>query len=357
MAVSVIILAGGKGERFWPRSRESMPKQFIRLLDQGTMLQLTFNRARKMVSVNHIYVVTARPYVDLVKQQLPGLPAANIIVEPEGRNTAPCIGLAAILLQHKDSESVMVILPADHYVADNDRFVQTLKTGVRLATDKEAFITLGIVPTRPETGYGYIELGEQKKYSGAVYFEVKSFTEKPDYQTAQAYLGSGNFLWNSGMFIWKTSSILRAMETYQPQLYEGLCQIGRGLNEGDFEQRLLQVYGKLPKQSIDYAILEKANNILVVPGDFGWDDVGSWAALSRLFEVDSEGNYLQGSVVTIGAHNCIIDGKTKLIAAVGVDNLVVIDTEDVLLICPKERSQDIKLILEELRKQRMEKYL
>ncbi len=357
MKVFVVILAGGKGERFWPKSREAMPKQFIKLTDNGTMLQLTFNRARKITSEENIYVVTGTVYADLVAQQLPEMPRKNIIAEPEGRNTAPCIGLTAVLLEAQDPEGVMVVLPADHYIAQEDKFNDVLEMGVRLAAEKNFFVTLGILPTRPETGYGYIELGPQSNCYGQRYHEALSFKEKPDYETAQRYLGLGNFYWNSGMFIWQVKALLEEIKQHQPELTKGLNCLREAMKKETLQQELPVIYSRLPKQSIDYALLEKVDNILVIPCDFGWDDVGSWAALPRVFQVDGEGNYLQGSVVTMGAHNCIIDGKTKLIAAVGVEDLVVVDTDDVILICPRDRSQDVKLLLEQLRKQNMEKYL
>lgn len=357
MAASVVILAGGKGERFWPKSREAMPKQFIQLTDKGTMLQLTFQRAGQIVPRENIYVVTGSKYAALVAEQLPEMPPENIIVEPEGRNTAPCIGLAAVILEQLDPDNVMVVLPADHYIAQEARFTSTLKAAVELAEMQEAFITLGIVPTRPETGYGYIEMGTKRDYSGGFYYEVNSFKEKPDYETAQSYLGSGNFLWNSGMFVWPVRILLQEIQRHQPLLYQGLEKIRKSIKKGNFVEDISSIYKELPKESIDYALLEKVERILVIPGEFGWDDVGSWAALPRVFSVDEEGNYLQGSVITMGAQNCIIDGKTKLVAAVGVEDLVVIDTEDAILICPKDKSQDVKLILEQLRKRKMDQYL
>ena len=354
----VVIMAGGKGERFWPKSREELPKQFINLTGEDSMILATYKRVRKWLPAEQIHVVTGADYAKTVAYHIPELPRDNIIVEPAARNTAPCIGLAALHLERKDPEAVMLVLPADHLIKDEDDFLSCLKNTAAVAAAGDNLVTMGITPTRPDTGYGYIKVGAESTEAGLQKVcKVEAFVEKPDARRAGEYLAAGNYLWNSGMFAWRVSVIRRLMRELMPDLHAGLEKIKQAWGSNFYEQVLNEEYLKFAKVSIDYGIMEKAPGVFVIPGDFGWDDVGTWTALDRVLNLDELGNLFQGSVVSIDTRGCIIEGKTKLIAAVGVEDLVVIDTDDVMFICNKEKAQDIKKLLEKMRAEGLQKYL
>lgn len=356
MKVTALILAGGKGERFWPRSRQSSPKQFLCLTGDGeTMIQKTVNRIRPLVEYEDIFIATNRDYKALIRQQLPEIPEENILCEPVGRNTAPCIGLGAVHIRKKYKDAVMLVLPSDHLIKYNDRFTDLLKDAVKVAEEDQNLVTIGILPNVPETGYGYIKYNKETKLQDA--FKVDRFVEKPNLEKAKEYLESGDYLWNSGMFLWKASTILTSMETYLPEIYRGLTEIEESIGSPQEEEVLLTSFTAMPSESVDYGILEKEDSIYVFPGSFGWDDVGSWLAVERMKPVSEEGNVITGNVVAYQVENCIMEGSEKLIAAVGLKDLVVVDTEDATLICSKEHTADIKKILEELRNKKQEKYL
>ena len=351
MKVVAVIMAGGKGERFWPRSRRNMPKQFLSLTDDGkTMIQLTVERIKPLVEIDDVFIVTNKDYKTLVKEQLPNLPEENIILEPMAKNTAPCIGLASMYIKKKYEDAVMVVLPSDHLIKFNSMFINTLKDAAETAEEGNNIVTIGITPNYPETGYGYINFGDEKPNAknNDVYI-VERFVEKPNIEKAKEYLLSGKYLWNSGMFVWKASTILAQFEKFLPETYEGLLKIEEAIGTEDMEQVLESEFSKFKSESIDYGIMEKAKDIYTIPGNFGWDDVGSWLALERFNRTNDSGNVVSGNVISIDTKNSIIQGSDKLIATVGVDNLIVVDTEDALLICKKESAQDIKRVLENLK--------
>lgn len=354
----VVILAGGKGERFWPKSREEQPKQFINLTGEDSMILATYKRVRKWLPAERVHVVTGVDYAAAVAEHIPELPIENIIIEPAGRNTAPCIGLAALHLARKDPEAVMVVLPADHLIKDEDVFIRCLKAAANIAADGDNLVTMGITPVRPDSGYGYIKVGEKCAVGAQEgVYRVEAFVEKPDAERAAEYLAAGNFLWNSGMFAWRVTTIRRLIREFMPDMHAGLEEINREWGKPEFDLVLQREYLKFDKVSIDYGIMEKAPGVFVIPGSFGWDDVGTWTALERVLNIDELGNLFQGSVVSIDTRGCIIEGKTKLIAAIGVEDLVVIDTDDVMFICNKEKAQDIKKLLEKMRAEGLQKYL
>lgn len=354
----VVIMAGGKGERFWPKSREEMPKQFINLTGEDSMILATYKRVRKWLPAERVHVVTGADYADAVAQHIPELPRENIIVEPAGRNTAPCIGLAALYLERKDPDAVMVVLPADHLIKDEDAFIKCLKASAEAAAAGDYLVTMGITPTRPDTGYGYIKVSEKYPLAGHQdVYKVEAFVEKPDAEKAAGYLASGGYLWNSGMFSWRVKTIRGLIREFMPELHTGLELIREAFDKPDFDRVLDREYLKFEKVSIDYGIMEKASGVYVIPGSFGWDDVGTWTALDRVLNLDELGNLFHGSVVSIDTRGCIIEGKTKLIAAIGVEDLVVIDTDDVMFICNKEKAQDIKKLLEKMRAEGLQEYL
>lgn len=358
MIKTALIMAGGKGERFWPRSRQSLPKQFLSLTDDDkTMIQLTVGRISPIVDVENVYVVTNKDYKHLVKEQIPGIPMENIICEPIGRNTSPCIGLGAAHIKHKypDEDVTMIVLPSDHLVKYNDVFVDTLSSACEIAEKGSNLVTIGITPNYPETGYGYIKYNEEKPEGKS--FTVDSFVEKPDLDTAKKYLESGNYLWNSGMFIWKLSTINECYEKFLPEMYSSLNEIEKSIGTASEDETLNSIFPDLENISIDYGVMEKSDNIYIIPGNFGWDDVGSWLAVSRVNETDSDENIIRGNVVSLDVKNCIIEGSDKLIAAAGIEDLIVVDSGDALLIIPKEKAGDIKKLLAKMRENGMEKYL
>ncbi len=348
MKVTALIMAGGKGERFWPKSRMNCPKQFIDVSGCGkTMIQLTVERILPMVKMEDIYIATNESYKDLVKKQLPGIPDENILCEPVGRNTAPCIGLGAAYMLKKGEDSVMMVLASDHLIKYEDIFRNVLKEAVEIAEEKENIVTIGIMPDCPETGYGYIKKDSVVKKGNAN--AVERFVEKPDRETAIQYLNSGEYLWNSGMFVWKASTVMSSLEQYMPDIYERLMTIQAAIGTAEEKKVLCEEFTAMRSESVDYGVMEQAKDIFVLPGQFGWDDVGSWLAVGRIKGEDADGNTLSGNVVTVNTKNSIIEAKERLIATVGLDGVVVVDTEDVTLIGDKIHMGDIKKILEQLR--------
>ena len=349
--ISVVIMAGGKGERFWPKSRMNMPKQFLSLSEDGkSMIQHTVERLKGLVDIQNMYIVTNEIYKDLVLEHIPDIPKENIIIEPVAKNTAPCIGLAAIHIAKKNPDSKMIILPSDHLIKFNEIFIDTLKIALDVVEKGDNLATIGITPNYPETGYGYINFtkGESFKDSANIY-EVLRFVEKPNLEKAKEYLTSGEYLWNSGIFVWKASTILKNFKEYLPEIYEGLQKIGESINTGKYEEVLKKEFPNLPSESIDYGIMEKAKNIYVIPGNFGWDDVGSWLSLERINKTNQDGNVITGNVISIKTKNTIIQGSDKLIATIGLEDIVIVDTDDVTLICHKDNTQEVKEIINNLK--------
>ncbi len=350
MKKTALIMAGGRGERFWPRSRKNLPKQFLSLTDDGkTMIQLTTERLLPIVDIDDIYIVTNRDYLPLIREQLPNLPAENIICEPKGRNTAPCIALGAAFMGKKYDDAVMMVLPSDHLVKYSSLYQTTLRDACMVAEEGDNLVTIGITPDYPETGYGYIKFVNQISGDSGRAFKVESFTEKPDLEKAKEYLASDDYLWNSGMFLWKLSTIEKRYEELLPEMHEGLCKIRAAVGTPSQDAVIEEVFPKFSSISIDYGIMEKADNIYTIPGTFGWDDVGSWLALERIKRSNEFGNIVDGNIVTINTENCIIQGTDKLIAAVGLKDLVIVDTKDATLICERDHTADIKKVIENLK--------
>ena len=356
MKTTALIMAGGKGERFWPKSRLNLPKQFLSLTDDGkTMIQLTVERISPIVDIKDVYIATNKNYKELVKQQLPGIPEENILCEPIGRNTAPCIGLGAVHISKKYDDAVMVVLPSDHLIKNNEVFVDTLKNACEIAESGSNLVTIGITPNYPETGYGYIKYDKSLAYKAG--YEVQKFVEKPDLDTAKSYLADGTYLWNSGMFAWKVSTILECFDKFMNSTYEGLLRIKDAIGKTDEQEVLEKEFPNLESQSVDYGIMEKADSIYILPGDFGWDDVGSWLAVGRIKKNDENNNVINGNVVAVNTENCVIEGGKKIIATVGLRDMVVVDTDDATLITTKENAGEIKKVLAELRESGKNSYL
>lgn len=348
MKKTALIMAGGRGERFWPKSRKNLPKQFLSLTGDGrTMIQLTVERILPLVDMQDIYIATNRSYKALVREQLPELPEENILCEPVAKNTAPCIGLGAVHIARKYEDAVMFVLPSDHLIKYNAMYLDTLRRASEVAEAGDNLVTLGIMPDYPETGYGYIKFQPDARKGAA--FEVERFVEKPDLETAKQYLATEQYLWNSGMFIWRVSTILRSIEKYLPDTYAGLRRIGDAIGAPDEKDVLEKEFSAFKSESIDYGIMEKADHIYTLPGSFGWDDVGSWNAVERIQPANEFGNVVHGNAVTVDTKRCIIQGGKKLIATVGLEDIIIVDTDDALLVCEKGDAGEIKKVLENLK--------
>ncbi len=348
MNTTAVIMAGGKGERFWPKSRTSCPKQFLSLTSDGeTMIQKTVKRLLPIVAMEDIFIVTNSAYTALVKEQLPEIPTENILAEPCARNTAPCIAFAAAVIGRKYDDAIMIVLPSDHLIANEILYADTLKKAVTVAEKGENLVTIGITPSYAETGYGYINFGEEK--DGA--YTVERFVEKPDLPTAEKYLASGKYLWNSGMFIWKLSSVMANIRKFMPDIYSGALKIGESFGTAEFNGVLEREFTAFRSESVDFGIMEKADNIYTLPGSFGWDDVGSWLAVERINDTDDNSNYIDGDVIAENTRHTTICGGKRLIATVGIENIIIVDTDDAMLICSKNSTQDVKKIIARLKEQ------
>ncbi|MCQ2469229.1 MAG: NTP transferase domain-containing protein [Ruminococcus sp.] len=348
MKITAVIMAGGRGERFWPKSRNNCPKQFLSLTSDGvTMIQKTVKRLGSLVEAEDVYVVTNAAYRELVYDQLPEIPRENVLSEPCARNTAPCIAFAAAVIKQKYDDAIMLVLPSDHLIGYEKIYLKTLKKAVTAAEEGDNLVTIGITPTYPETGYGYINFGEEK---GDAY-EVERFVEKPDLATAKKYLASGKYLWNSGMFVWKISSVMKNMQKFMPDIYEGALKIGASFGTDSYEETLVTEFEKFTSESVDFGIMEKASDIYTIQGSFGWDDVGSWLAVERINETDDNKNFFDGDVIAVDSKRTTVCGGKRLVAAVGTRDIIVVDTDDVLLVCSKNSTQDVKKVIAQLKEQ------
>jgi len=356
-----VIMAGGVGTRFWPRSREKSPKHLLQIFGKGTMIQNTVKRVESLVRPADTFIVTNRLQKAGVAKQLPQVPDENIIMEPVGRNTAPCIGLAALHVRRVDPSAVMVVLPADHLIHNEEEFQRVLSVAVETARESKSLLTIGIHPTQPETGYGYIQIyneaGEHNPYFSRGVLRVKTFAEKPNLQTAERFLASGDFLWNSGMFVWCADAILSEIEKCLPDLFAELMKIDKAIGTPQYQSTLELVYGLIRGISIDYGVMEKSDRVYVIPGTFGWSDIGSWDEVCRISGKDDSGNTITGKVIQKDTKNTYIYSSDKVVATIGVDDLIIVNTEDALLICRKGRSQEVKEISDYLRRKQMNEYL
>ena len=342
-----VIMAGGKGTRFWPASRAHRPKQILSVAGPDPMIRATVDRILPLAPPERVLVVTGAEHADVLRDLLPDLPPENILVEPLGRNTAPCIGLAALAVHKANPGGVMLVLPADHAIGKADEFRRLARIGADLAARRDVLVTLGITPTRPETGYGYIEAGPPLSPPDEAARPVLRFHEKPDLSRAREYLERGGFFWNSGMFIWRAGLILDWMEKLLPELARGLNTLAAGIGRPGFKDDIARIYPDLPSVSIDYGVMEQADNVVVLPADIEWNDVGSWTSAAEHWP-QVHGNAIKGEILALDSQGCIVYGPEKLVALLGVEDLVVVDTRDALLICPKERAQDVRLIVREL---------
>jgi mannose-1-phosphate guanylyltransferase len=350
-----VIMAGGSGTRFWPLSRAARPKQLLPLGGgDEALLVATARRLTKILPEDHILIVTSEALAEQTRAALPNVPAENVLTEPVGRNTAPCVGWAASVVARKDPEAVLAILPADHHIEDETTFAEVLERSVQAARLGE-MVTVGIKPTRPETGYGYVELGEE--ITPAV-FRARRFVEKPDELRARQFLAAGRFLWNSGMFFFRADVLLAAVKTHLPGLSDALTRYDEAALRGQEQALVKSTYQTLPNISIDHGVMEKAARVAVIPGDFGWSDVGSWTSAWELAPRDTNDNAFFGEVVPVDAHRCYVRApEGKVVAVVGLDDVVVVDTPDALLVMPRSRAQDVRSVVDALKKSALKKHL
>ena len=356
--IYAVIMAGGSGTRFWPLSKSKTPKQLLNLTGDSTLIQKTIHRIKPIIKLKNIFIITANSQVRKIKEQLAETPPQNIIDEPFGKNTAPCIGLASLYVKKRDPKGVMVAMPADHLIKNEGRFREIISLGARIAAERDCLITLGIKPSYPETGYGYIHAGEEFVKSGKTkIFRVNRFVEKPDIKRARRFVVSGDYFWNGGVFIWKVETILEMIKRFLPDLYGGLMEIEKALGTKREKKVIKDVYSRIEGISIDQGIMEKAKNTAVIPCDIEWNDVGTWMALYDILEKDNFNNAVVGKHIGIDTDGCVIHSPKKIVATIGMKDIVIVATRDAVLVCPKEKAQDVKKIVELLKSKGLKEYL
>jgi mannose-1-phosphate guanylyltransferase/mannose-6-phosphate isomerase len=356
--ICAVILAGGKGTRFWPLSRENCPKQMLKIVGEDTLLRQTIKRLDGCIPLDNVWIVTTDILAQDIRFHLKplgkGAEKIRYIIEPSGRNTAPAIALAAITLDKLSSDSIMVVMPSDHIIRDTKQFQDKLRLAIGAAAEGY-LVTFGIVPTRPETVYGYIRSGRPFKDSSDGIFHAEGFFEKPDAKTAESFLCEGGYYWNSGIFIWQTAKVLKEIESHLPLLYQRLKKIGEldNLRSETFKE----LYSSLESISIDHGVMEKSRDVLVIPADFGWCDLGNWTALGDVLERDERGNILQGNAIDIGSENCTVIACDRVLATIGLKDMVVIDTADATLVSSKEMVPEVRKVVETLKRNNREEHL
>ncbi len=351
-------MAGGIGSRFWPMSRTNYPKQFLDVLGTGkTLIQQTFERYTKLVPKENIYVVTADEYVGIVKKQLPDIPEANVLSEPSRKNTAPCIAYIAFKLIQKDPKALMIAAPADHLIIDTAEFLTTAKRAFEFVDHINALVTIGVKPSYPNTGYGYIQ--HDIAEAAPEVYKVKTFTEKPNTELAKAFIASGDFLWNAGIFTWKVKNVLAAFEKHLPEVYEVFAAEKDHFNTEGEQEATGRIYPQCTNISIDFGVMEKADNVYVIPASFSWSDLGTWHSAWENMEKDYWGNAVAGKkVMVMDAKNCMVHvPDNKLVVLQGLEEFILVDTKDVLLVCKKEKEQEIKEYVAEVKRNMGDKFL
>lgn len=354
-----VIMAGGIGSRFWPQSRQARPKQFLNVFGDATLIQNTLGRLQGLVPVERCYVVTHERYVAQTQEQLPALPPENVLAEPISRNTAPCIAFAAIKLLAEDPDATMMVLPADHLIQNVRQFHEVLRVAAEKAQEPGALVTIGIKPTHPETGYGYIQYDPTltQDHDQLQAYPVRTFAEKPDVATAERFLDSGDFLWNSGIFAWRADSIQDALGTHCPDVSRAFEHVPEAIDTAEEEAAIERAYDRSPKVSIDIGVMEKADNVWVVPGSFGWSDVGDWRAVYTLAQKDTAGNATEGNVIMHNTARSFAHSEgDRLLALVGLQDVIVIGTDDAVLVCHRSAAQQVKNVVDYLRMNGMNEF-
>ena len=352
-----IILAGGSGSRFWPKSRVDTPKQLLKILGEETMIRLTYNRLREIADSDQIFVVASDNLSKLIHNDIPEIPEENFIIEPSGKNTAPAIGLAAVHIFKRDSNAIMGVYPADHLIEGDLKFKRIIAKAQKMVGNKSCLITIGIEPTYPATGYGYIQYDSNKKMDVKGVYKVKTFAEKPEKETADKFIRSGEFLWNAGMFVWKAEIILLEMKTFMCELHDSLDSIYDALGTTQYEAVLDREWELVQPESIDHGILEKAKNVYTIKADFQWNDLGSWYSLFNVLTKNNETNYHDGDVISLQSENNLIISPRRLTAVVGVKDMVIINLEDATLIVPHDKSEAVKDVVKMLQSMNKSEYL
>lgn len=342
MALYAVIMAGGRGERFWPLSTSRIPKPFIRLRGSSALIQDTVERIRPLVPAERVFISIGEAQRDVAREQLPQIPPENFIMEPVGRDTSACLGFCALHLERVDPDSEMLALPADHFIRQDAAYRSTLQKGMDNLAGATA-IVFGMVPKRPETGYGYIQA--EKPQRGSAAWPVRRFVEKPNAATAEQYLRAGDFFWNSGIFLWKVTTLLELFHEHLPETYTGLNQLRPLLGKSGVEAKVLRIFSSLQRISIDFGILEKASGLRLIPAEFDWDDIGNWAALERVLPMDANCNVALGPHVPVETEGCILYSEAGTIATLGVKDLVIVQAHGKVLVCPKDRAADLKRLV------------
>jgi len=365
LPIHAVILAGGRGTRFWPRSRMRTPKQLLNIVGKDTMLQQTVARLKPLIPADRTWTVTNAEQAAAVRKQVPAATRKRVLIEPMGMNTAVAIGLAAIHIRHAArGDAVMAVLPADHYIEQPQKFREIVGTALEVAREPGRMVVLGIPPTRPDMGFGYVErTGDPIVSKGFPVFAVRRFTEKPEMKLAQEYLASGNYQWNAGMFFWRVSTFLENLKSFLPRTHDALEKVAEFIGTRNYERKLRAIYSKLQNISVDYAVLEPATRVegpprvFVIPAEVGWSDIGSWAAVYELLANNSGENVIAGDGHTLDAQGNFLWSPSKFVAAIGVRSLIVVDTPDALLICPRDRAQDVGKIVKWLEEEKRRKLL
>jgi mannose-1-phosphate guanylyltransferase len=358
MEIQAVIMAGGSGTRFWPLSRKKKPKQFLPIISDKTMIEETVERLLPLISYQSIYTISNSEQTQAIRKLLPCLPKQNLLVEPQGKNTAPSLILATAWIYLQNPEAVLAALPADHLIKDSSLFLRKLEAAAAAAKKADCLVTFGIPPTYPATGYGYIHFSKEKpqKVLNELFYTVQEFKEKPTYEQARLFLDEGNYFWNSGMFIWRADVFAQKLEKYAPSLYHFWERIIEALKKKN-KAEIASIFEEMPSISVDYALMERAKGVLVCEGDFGWSDVGAWSSLADTWSQDKHGNASRGESIILHSRNCLLWNPQKLTALIGVKDIIVVETEDVLLICHKEHDQKVKDVIEVINKKGNKKYL
>ena len=355
MRTVVAIMCGGAGTRFWPASVKKNPKQFLTIFKEKPLIMDSYNRATRITDEENIYMITTEHLKPKIQEIFPDMNVDNIIYEPAIRSTAPCLGLGALYLKEIDTDTIMVVLSADQIISDHRAFEKTIKKGIKFVKNKNALLTIGILPTFPETGFGYIKVKENIGTNASI-LKVDGFKEKPDLKTAARYVSSNNYFWNTGMFIWKIKDFLSELKTYSRETYSEIIRLEKPLKEKDLKG-LEKVYEKLTINSIDYALMEKSPNIYVLPASFLWDDVGSWLAIEKFGKKLANGQGSAKTIISVNSEGNIIYAPTKLVATMDIKDLIIVDTEDTLMLLPKKKAQNVKVFLDIIKRKKLKKYL
>jgi len=353
-----LIMAGGSGTRFWPRSRVKKPKQYLSLFGNLSLIQESVQRFANFIQEESIYIVSAKSQKEVLEEQTTNLPKENLIYEPVGKNTLPAIGLAALFITKKDPEGILIVSPSDHLIQNDELFIQTIQSAVQIAKEKDGIVTIGITPKFPATGYGYVQTAKEIKIGQVIKsFEVSRFVEKPNLEVVTGYLQEGGFFWNSGIFIFKVSVFLESVQKYAPALYADLLRINEHIGTKGYDEALDRIYNEVESISIDYGILEKAKNVFLVQGDFVWNDLGSWEEVYKYDKKDENQNAKVGEVIFLDTKNSYVYAPDSLVAVVGLEDVIVVQEGDTILVCKRDSAEEIKSVVSEINKRKLNQYL